>query len=219
MKTEFHLPKDTTRVAVIGRTGSGKTQFATWLLSERSITTMPWIVFNFKGDALIDEIPGTRELKLDSSIPTTPGVYIIRPLPDELEEVDAFLWRVWKKENVGLYIDEGYMMTGLKAFRACLTQGRSKRIPMMILSQRPTWMDKFTWSEADYFAVFNLNILSDKKVVQEYVPTYEPDRLPEYHCIWYDVAGDATYILKPVPDRGTILRRFRDRISIKRKMI
>jgi hypothetical protein len=215
---KFTIPWDQSRVAIIGRTGSGKTQFATWMLSERSIDKKPWIVFNFKGDKLIDAIRETKELALDATVPKAPGIYIMRPQPHQTEEVNDFLWKVWERENVGLYIDEGYMMTGLKAFRSCLTQGRSKNIPMMILSQRPVWMDKFTWSEADYYAIFNLNILSDKQIVREYVPRAKFP-LPKFNAIWHDVAEDETFLLRPVPDRATILSRFRDRIGIKRRTI
>jgi hypothetical protein len=58
---------------------------------------------------------------------------------------------VWAQENTGIYIDEGYML-GVRnpALNACLTQGRSKRIEMMILSQRPVWMSKFVFSESNY---------------------------------------------------------------------
>lgn len=215
----FRIPADDKRVAIIGRTGSGKTQFATWMLGERSITTKPWVVFNFKGDRLIDDIPGTRELTIDANVPKAPGLYVMRPLPDEAERVDEFLWKAWERENVGLYVDEGYMLTGLKGFRACLTQGRSKNIAMMILSQRPVWMDRFTWSEADYFGVFNLGTGQDRATVREYVPRYPLAPLPEYHCLWHDVARDRTVLLRPVPERDRIIARFRDRIGIKRRAI
>lgn len=215
----FQLPNDTQRLAIIGRTGSGKTQAAVWHLSMRSFDRMPWIVFNFKGDALINDIPGTKTITLDDDIPSKPGIYIVDVAPDEAKDADEFLLRVWKKERTGLYIDEGYMLSGLPGFRRCLTQGRSKQIPIILLSQRPVWMDRFAWSEADYFQIFNVAIADDKKTIASYVGGKVLGRLTDYHSHWYDVAQDKTYRLKPVPSRNELLASFKQRLNIKRNLI
>lgn len=216
---EFRLPSDTQRLAIIGRTGSGKTQAAAWHLSMRSFDTMPWVAFNFKGDDLLQSIPGKVDLELKSAIPNKPGLYHIEVSPDEKEEADAFLMRAWERQNVGLYIDEGYMLTGLPGFRRCLTQGRSRHIPMIVLSQRPVWMDKFTWSEADYFQLFKLKLETDQDIAKQYVGDAAYMSLPKYHSVWHDVVEDATFRLQPVPDRDTLLQTFRDRLGVKRRVI
>ena len=216
----FQFPNDTQRVAIVGRTGSGKTQFACWLLSELNYTEKPWVIFDFKGDDFIAKIPGTKSLSITGNAPSSPGIYITRPTPDDTENVEAMLWKIWESENVGIYIDEGYMMTGLKGFRACLTQGRSKHIPMIVLSQRPVWIDRFVWSEADFYSVFSLNTESDRAKVFEYVRMPEAAwRLPAYQSMWYDVAAHRLFRLKPAPSRASILRTYRERIGITRKAI
>ena len=215
----FRLPSDSQRLAVIGRTGSGKTQAAVWHLSNRRYDLMPWIVFNFKGDQLINDIPGTRDLDLSDSVPSNPGVYVVSVAPDEKEAADGFLMRCWAHENVGLYIDEGYMLTGLPGFRRCLTQGRSKHLPMIILSQRPVFMDRFTWTEADFFQVFSLSISDDKKSLAGYIGGNALRRVPDYHSWWYDVARDRMIGLRPVPDADTILATFRKRLLPVRRAI
>ncbi len=215
----FRLPNDTQRLSIIGRTGSGKTQAGVWHLSKRSFDIMPWIVFNFKGDDLINSIPGTRDLSMTSNVPNYPGIYVIDVAPDEKEVADEFLMRVWKHEKCGLYIDEGYMLSGLPGFRRCLTQGRSKRIPIILLSQRPVWMDRFAWSEADFFQIFNVAIADDKKTIASYVGGQLLGRTPEFHSNWYDVGQDQTFRLLPVPDRASILAVFRERIGTKRKLL
>jgi hypothetical protein len=218
----FRLPNSSQRLAVIGRTGSGKTQAAVWHLSRQDFTKMPWIVFNFKGDKLIDELPGTFDLEVGDKIPKHPGIYIVRPMvfdKDDKEKLDEFLMRAWTKEHVGLYVDEGYMASGLKWFRVCLTQGRSKNIPMIVLAQRPVWLDRFVWSESDFYQAFTIHTGSDRKIVDEYIPGYSKVELPEFYSVWHDVGQGETIALAPVPDRATLLQSFRDRMPIRRRAI
>lgn len=215
---EIYLPNNTHRLTVVGRTGSGKTQAAIWHLSLRDFTERPWIIFNFKGDDLIDMLPYTQELKLSANAPTKPGLYIVRPMPHEAEELDAFLWRVWEEENTGLYFDEGYMIGNIKSFRALLTQGRSKNIPMIVLTQRPVLITRFVWSESDFFQVFSLTNEQDQKTVREWMP-FPDETIPEYHSIYHDVKRNKTVLLGPVPDQKSLLQSFRRRLSVNRKAI
>ena len=212
---EFRLPNTTQRTAVVGKTGSGKTQFGMWLLSHAAFDVQPYIIYDFKGEEFIQEIEYVQEIDLNT-VPTEPGLYVVRPIPGQEDQVEQQLWKVWQQENVGLFIDECYMIDKYsKAFKACLTQGRSKHIPMYLLSQRPVQVDRFVFSEADFHAVFFLNDERDRDVVGKYMP---PDveldeRLPEYYCRWYDVSCDQFVILSPVPDRASILERFNTRLQ------
>lgn len=206
------LPRYDKRTAVIGSTGSGKTQFAVWLLSSRDFHIRPWMIFDFKGDDLISQL-GAIEIKITDKPPTKPGLYLVRPLPGDDELVSDFLRKCWAQEHIGIYIDEGYMVPKLdRWFRACLTQGRSKEIEMIILSQRPVWMDKFVFTEANYFAVFNMNSEDDRKTVSKFLGKEKPNLLPKYHCLWYDVDRQQSALFKPVPDREAIIQVFKSRL-------
>lgn len=213
------LPRFDKRTVIIGSTGSGKTQLAVWLLSSRDFNKRPWIIFDFKDDELIEAI-GPEEINVYGAPPKKPGLYVVRPIPERDDEaVQAFLWKVWKQENTGVYIDEGYMISKGAALNACLTQGRSKRIEMMILSQRPVWLSRFVWSEASYFAVMNLTIEDDRKQVSTYTGGAKIHLLPKFHSLWYDAEGQRGTVLKPVPGRDELLRRFEQRLSRKVKKI
>lgn len=215
----FRLPTDTEHIAIFGRNGSGKTQFATWMLSERSYDRMPWIVLNFKGDELIGEIKGAKEFDIDGAIPSTPGIYVSDAGihdKDDAERLDGFFHRCWEKQNVGIYVDEGYMASGLKWFRACMSQGRSRHVPLMVLSQRPVWMDRFVWSEASLFVAFDLNLQDDKDTADRMIVGYRKVKLPPFHAVFHDVKADRTCILTPCPDREMILKRFRERSKVVR---
>lgn len=213
----FRLPRDSQRSTILGRTGSGKTLAGAWQLSQRSFDKMPWIIVDFKRDRLLNRI-GAVEIPI-GKLPRHPGLYIIHPLPDEKEFVNDYLWQIWEKGKIGLMFDEGYMVTGTSAFRAILTQGRSKTIPCIILSQRPVWLDRFVFSESEFFQLFWLQHSDDRKTVQKFMSVVNVhERLPEYHSIWYDVARDRVTRLAPVPDEGAIIRDFRAKLG-KRKVL
>lgn len=214
------FPRYDKRTAILGSTGSGKTQFAVWLLSSRDFNKRPWIIFDFKGDELIEEI-GPIEINVYGPPPRKPGLYVVRPIPERDDKaVEQFLWKCWAQENLGIYVDEGYMLGARNpALNACLTQGRSKRIEMMILSQRPVWMSKFVFSEANYFAVMNLTLLDDRKYVGTYTGGTQINLLPKFHSVWYDCEGQKAQVLKPVPGRDELIRRFEERLSRKVKKL
>lgn len=218
----MRLANDTQRLFVCGRTGSGKTQAGIWQLSQRSYDIMPWIVYDFKGDDLIGEIPRAEEISL-TEVPKKPGLYIVRPVPetDDDELVAQQMRQIWARGNIGVFVDEGYMISNRnKAYRALLTQGRSKHIPVITLTQRPTWLPtRFIISEADFYQVFFLNDIDDVMRVQKFLRGDLSETLPEYHSYYYDVATNDFYILSPVPNKDVILETFDHRLAPKRKFI
>lgn len=217
------LPRYDKRTAIIGSTGSGKTQLAFWLLSTRDFDKRPCFIFDFKGEVLIEELEhlGAQEINVYGGLPKKPGIYILRPIPERDDKaVMNFLWLIWSRGKCIVWIDEGYMLGNRNpALNACLTQGRSKHIEMMILSQRPVWMSKFVFSEANFFAVMNLTLEDDRKYVSGYIGGNKINLLPPYHSLWYNADGQEGHILKPVPSRDELLDRFEQRLSNRRKGI
>ncbi len=211
------MPRSDKRTAIIGSTGSGKTQFAVWLLSRRDYDKRPWVIFDFKGDSLISDLEdaGAKEISIFGAPPKKAGIYIVRPIPELHDNaVEKFLWACWSKEFIGLYVDEGYMLGNRNpALNACLTQGRSKNIEMIILSQRPVWMSKFVFSEANFFAVFNLTLEDDRKHVRGYIGNSEINLLPKYNCLWYDVDNQEGVLFQPVPKAAEIIASFADKLN------
>lgn len=214
------------RILINGRTGSGKTTGAVWILSQANFNEVPWIVFNHKRTKIIDEIPGAQHVP-NSYRPKKPGIYIYHPIPDlEDEEVEDLMWYVWGHEHVGLYIDEGYMINPRSpALNALYTQGREKKITMITLSQRPSRISRFAISESEFFMLFHVTDKEDRKRLQGYIPTDlekfmgadigEARLLPEYHSLYYDVAQHKMEIIRPVPSKAALLEIFRVRLGIK----
>jgi hypothetical protein len=210
------FPDDTQRLGIFGATGSGKTQAALWHLSHRHYELMPWVVYNTKSDASIDAIPYAREIEI-GEVPAEPGVFIVRPLPHQQDELEAHLWAIWQRGGTGVYIDEGYAMgNNNQAFRALLTQGRSKGIPMIVLSQRPVWLDRFVFSESEFLQAFRLQHRKDRAVMEELIPA-KLERLPAYHSWYYDALGNKLSEMGPVPSLPVIHATFERRLSRERR--
>jgi DNA helicase HerA-like ATPase len=208
----MRLPNDSQRHAIYGKTGSGKTVVGLWALEKRSWLKMPWIIEDFKRDPLIARIPRLEEIDIRHPIPRQPGLYVVRPLPTDQETNDRFLWRVWERTRVGLFVDEGYMVGRFsQPFSAILTQGRSLKIPVISLSQRPSWLSPFLMSEADFHQVLYLQRPADVKLIREWVPFDGPLR-PNFHSLYFDVSKNDLSYLAPVPNEEEILDRFDGRM-------
>jgi hypothetical protein len=212
------LPGATHRLAVVGRTGSGKTQAAVWHLSNADFDRRPWVVIDYKNDELINAIGRAQWIDYDT-IPDKPGIYILKVLPGDEELLSRWFRNVWETEGIGIYVDEGYMIDrNDKWFNACLTQGRSKHIPMIVLSQRPVWLSRFVFSEADFFQVFDLTHVDDMRKVKEYIRDDDRQQLEKplrnYHSFYYDVGKKRLETFAPVPEGDVILAEIDRRLEL-----
>lgn len=214
--SDFVFPTNTDRSILIGRTGSGKTQAGAWLLSHANFDEQPWIIVDYKYDSLLNEIEGVEHINF-KKLPKESGLYIIHPHPHDEYLVDNMFFNIWAQEHTGVFIDEAYMTPNFRRYRgydAMLTQGRSKHIPIISLTQRPCRVTPFAFSESDYFSVFHLNTRRDQLTVEDYAPISMKKKLPAYHSHWYDVKRDKKYLMQPVENRGTILARFNERLAM-----
>lgn len=217
----FRLPDETQRLAIIGRTGSGKTVHGAWQLSRAPFHKQPYIIFDYKGDELLNQIPHLRHIDY-KELPKHPGVYMIKPGVHERDDVEAYLWKVWQRERIGIYFDEMYQVPDPfkgGALRALFTQGRSKKIPVIGCTQRPRQISRFLFSEADFFATFHLSTKPDRQTVAEYDENGYGVELPKFCCRWYDVSDDFGCVLKPVPGGDVILDTFETRLAPKRRYL
>ena len=241
----FRTPRETERTVILGSTGSGKSVFAMFLLAQASWGHMPWVIIDYKGDELIEDIllqngwhekkergrkvivrgfnSPIKELSPADPPPKKPGLYYMRPdakVDDDL--VEAFLLAVYNRGNIGLFIDEGYAIPEKNALDMIFTQGRSKRIPVIILYQRPVYMSRFAVAQASFFAVFEQNDKRDLKTTKEFIKPVElPDgreitvdhKLPEHCSIWFDVAARKAVVLTPCPHPDNVASMFKNRLS------
>jgi hypothetical protein len=183
------------------------------MLSHQRFDKRPWVAIDFKREGLFDQIgiPPIQQIGL-GSVPKKPGLYIISPRPDQEDELEAWLWRVWERENIGLYIDEASLMPDKDAFRAVLQQGRSKRIPCICCTQRPVDVKRGVFSEASYFAVYRMADKRDYRTVEGFIPADLSMPLPAYHWHWYDVQRNRLLHMGPVPKPAAVAELARSKL-------
>lgn len=228
--SQIRLPDNTKRTTILGRTGAGKTVFAAGLLSRSDFVSQPWVIIDYKDDELIRDICEDNKIPQitpKDKVPTKPGLYVMRPMPKVDDALlEQWLFKVHATENCGLYVDEGYALPQADAFDIILTQGRSKRIPVISLYQRPVYMSRFAVAQADFFAVFEQNDERDLKTTKQFVthavsPTGQKitvyDRLPPHHCLWHDVGRGVANVLAPAPPPEQIRETFAARLRKGRK--
>jgi hypothetical protein len=193
-------------------------------LSLKRFGHFPWIIFDAKGDDLLREIgsiPTVKHISMKDT-PDKSGLHYLRATPPAFKSMDfdAFLWRIHRRGRVGLFVDEGYIIErDNDAFNTILTQGRSLQIPVIVLSQRPSWLSRFVFSEADFFQIFALNDARDRKTCEQFVPSDLDIRLQDFHSLYYDVAKDKVCVFSPVPSREHILDTFDDTLRPRKRVI
>lgn len=212
----FRLPGGDSRTTVIGATGSGKTTCGLWLLSRQRFDRRPWLIIDFKSEPVFDAVgfPPIEEWSLSSRPPRQKGLYLVSPLPNQDEQLEAFLWRVFERGNLGLYIDEAALMPAGGAFQALLQQGRSKRVPVISCTQRPVSVARPVFSEASYYCVYRLADKRDYKTVEGFVPDDLSLPLRPYHWRWYDVAHNTLLTMAPVPPPGQAADELRQAVPV-----
>jgi hypothetical protein len=225
--SEFFLPDDSQHILLIGKNGSGKTRAAVWHLAQKDLANSQWVVINHKREALINKVPGAVFLSVDEfPKPDEPGIYIYQPRAEiDDDAVTQILWQVYERENIGVYIDEGTMINPRNpALNSLYTQGRSKRTPVITLSQRPARISRYAVSEATFYQVFQLTDRRDRQTIQEYIPTDlddfmlpqngNPRILKPYHSIYFNTYDDEPVIMAPVPDDDTILALIEEKLIV-----
>ena len=157
-------PKPTERMMIVGRTGSGKTTLARFLLA-----TTPYpriLVIDSKctyggksGEPEYEIVRTPRELQ---RIPKRYDRIQYRPHPvhQHVSDYEAVYEWAYRQGKILVYSDELYLtMAGTHApdwQRACITCGRELEVGMISATQRPRGIDPRVRTESEVKAQFEL---------------------------------------------------------------
>lgn len=205
----FSLPGASDRTTIIGATGTGKTVLGGWVLSKQRFDKRPWVCLDFKNEELWDIVgsPPMKDLKLSQGIPKKKGLYRLEVRPGQEDELEDWLWKIWERENIGLFCDEASLIPQRNAFKAILRQGRSKRIPVIACTQRPVDCDREVFSESNYVCVFRVDDERDYKIIKGFTRSAPIERpLPPFHSWWYDKKNSSLTLLKPSPKPNEVAK-------------
>lgn len=206
---QFVLPNAADRTVIIGQTGSGKTILAGWVLSRQRFDKRPWVAITFKDEPLWNLVgdPPMRPLKL-GAMPGKHGLYRMDVRPGEENALEEWLWKIWERENVGLFVDEVSLMPRKSGLKAILRQGRSKLIPVIACTQRPVDCDREVFSEAQYRGLFGLEDARDYQVIKGLFGNRdlrdEVEDLRRHCSIWWDAKQRHLFTLNPCPPPATV---------------
>lgn len=206
-----NLPTVTTgkRLIVTGRTGSGKSTLICWLLNR---SRQHWVIFNPKWTAAFKNLPdsnvmnGFDDKKFDASIKKYKYTIInFKSAEANYAFMDAVLDYIHNSyENIGVCIDELYTLHNNsragEGLIGLLTRGRELKQSFIGASQRPAWISRFCYSEADYISTLSIAMIEDRKVLRDNTGSdFFLEKLEARKWLWYDVSGDKTIKYGAVP--------------------
>ena len=165
------------RAIAAGRTGSGKTTLAAYLMARRS--RQHWLILNAKHTAGYKSLPDVNVLtkfnarEMEKSINKhrfTLLNFARNEMSPEFQDT-VISYTHDNFENIGLCVDELYYLHDQgrpgEGLIAWLTRGRERQQTFLGLMQRPKWVSKFCFSESDIIIGMALNLRDDRKTMVE----------------------------------------------------
>lgn len=159
------------RILIVGATGSGKSTVA-------SVIANAWprvLVLDPKLDDRIAELPNaTIAYGATAALKALPGRVIYRPLPSEIEDLPAafepLARRVFTAGSCGLVLHETEIVApanpgARRWLRSLIMWGRSRNVPVIFCTQRPSRIDRLARSEPAHVYLFRLYDADDLSTI------------------------------------------------------
>lgn len=193
------------RGLLVGKTGSGKTCAALFLLRH---TPGPVVILDTKIEPAFDTAFPPGEITIQDGLGPLTGttrITIVRPRAHELvawKLLDAWLTTI--PEATTVYLDELYQVHGPGGFAGpgltgILTRGRSKGISVLMSTQRPRFISGFCLTEAEKYYIYWLSKPADRRVLADATVPAIQEAPPPFH-FWFYAAGQRhATLFAPVP--------------------
>jgi hypothetical protein len=193
-------------VAIVGRTGSGKSVALRSLLRGFSRA----VLLDPKGRASMDGWPVVYGVAaFVRAWPSTSPRIVVRvgPGEDRREWLDKCCWHIYRHGETGVGVDEvvGIVDANRRSpgFDAVQTQGRELGITCLTCTQRPRGVPPTILSEADHVMVFALNRADDRAAVAETTGPYPEPRSGTFCYAYWSPALDRPIECAPIHRTGS----------------
>ncbi len=194
------------RVLIVGRTGTGKSVLAKYLLR---FNTQHWLIINPKNTRAYDDLKNSNTVYDISDIKDSLLKYRFTVWNVKLEDYEPALMDdvIWDfhvlYDDFGIVVDELYTIhkngRALAGLVAYLTRGREKKQSFIGLTQRPKWLSNFLFSESDTIISLALTSLDDQKRMYEMTGRQEFRRhIGGHKWLLYDVKNNEMTFYEPV---------------------
>ena len=199
LPTHIRLPfpwKQGEHVAIIGDTGTGKSQLMTLLVEHRDST----IVTLTKHDPSI-KWEGTKTKEAADITAARSRRWVLRPTYEtQRVEIARMFEATWKQRGWALFLDETYYIARQlkleKLLERHLTQGRSMGLTLIMGAQRPVDISRFVLSSCTHLIVFRQDGRDAKTVAEAAAnPISEAlSALEPHQFLWYHRASRSSFI-------------------------
>ncbi len=174
------------RLVFVGATGSGKTVLAKHFLKRlnRILVIDPKHTFRLDG------------FKVRRSLPVFGSEFriIYRPRLEDDEELAGLLMSIMRGKNATVYCDElatlAEMYPNTTLILADMARtGRERHVSVWTALQRPRWVPRVFFTEAEIVIMFNLRSAEDRDYMAQFVGPEASDPIEKY-TFWYSHADE-----------------------------
>lgn len=228
------LPQPGQRALIVGMTGSGKTSLACTLLQR--LSDVP-VIYDTKIEPkflqlsravqvhspgeLFDRYHDNINVNDDGEESTIHDYFVVVPDANELRDPQAMdeRWLLHHYEHlqgVPAYVDEIVQWharaTPGDGLLNLLQRGRSKGITLIMSTQRPRFISRSCFSEADlHYDLFLLD-RDDRRRVAEIVPDFDIEQpVPKYYFRHYRAGDEHSTLFSPLPLDKSLDNGYTDR--------
>ncbi len=189
------------RIAIFGRTGTGKTYFSKKVL----LPHYPRLVFHdikHENNDFAHDVILTTPKELEENIHKYNKI-LYQPDDVELGDFNEVCKIIFEAKNTALYVDEIAAVSAsnrIEAYhRLLLTQGRSKNEGLIQVSQRPRDLYNTIISESEHLFVFKLSLDTDISKLRFMLGdgADEIKTLPYFHFIYLNSRDNILKLFSP----------------------